>query len=104
MADDWQVGDLALCVRDGFIIHPTVSSTARPEIKKGRIYTVSWVGVDGRHEPQPSLGLEEAVSPAPRGGFAQERFRKIRTHTPDAEDAETIRLLTGAPARQPVEV
>lgn len=81
MSDDWQPGDLALCVRGATYT------------RAGRLYTVSEVLVGGMY----FVGLPTNLRP---GRFS--RFRKIRPHTPDAEDAETIRLLTGAPVREPV--
>ncbi len=91
----WQVGDLALCVR-----------AEGTRLAVGKIYLVSevWVGGTISHgfaHNWTGVGL--------RFGFEERdvnwcatRFRKIRPHTPDAEDAETIRLLTGAPVLEPV--
>lgn len=101
MSDDWQPGDLALCVNNGAIITPSAGYAGpRGQLRVGAVYTVTWVGVDGAVRKDHALGLVEAKSPAPKGGFSVHRFRKIRPHTPDAEDAETIRLLTGAPVRE----
>lgn len=90
MSDDWQPGDLALCIDD----RPSMFWSGW-EPKKGRIYTVLFVTAD-----RNGLDLEE-VSDAP-APYAARRFRKIRPHIPDEEDIETISLLTGAPVREPV--
>lgn len=85
----WQAGDLALCVRSGtFPDNPT---------HPGCIYTVKKAWVRG------ARGLCLAFVEVPsRGqkwlGHSPDRFRKIEPHTPDAEDAETIRLLKGVHA------
>ena len=92
MADDWQPGDLALCVRGGLSrFDPT-----RP----GAVYTVSDI-VFNDTDNEYGLAFNEVPTEGPDYyGFYTARFRKIRPHTPDAEDAETIRLLTGAPVKE----
>lgn len=85
----WQKGDLALCVR---------SPRIQPgKTQVGRIYQVERVWV---HPIGLALAFVGVDNGAPRGrgfyGHAASRFRKIEPHTPDEEDAETIRLLTGA--------
>ena len=90
MSDDWQVGDLAQYVGpdDG-----EIESGWDPQFLA--IYTVCYVHLDG------NLELEQDPEKFhPLGSWAPYRFRKIRPHTPDAEDAETIALLTGAPVRE----
>ena len=89
MADDWQVGDLALCISEG------------PDPADWR---------DGGGPALGSVTAVDAVDLEPEGvflcfdeypdcSFYNLAFRKIRPHLPDAEDAETLRLLNGAPAR-----
>ena len=96
MADDWQPGDLALCLsRDGGGYY------SAPYIEAGQILEVSEVEVIAC-----ALALGFEGRPIIRGAFGRcgydaRCFRKIRPHAPDAEDAETIRLLTGAPVREP---
>ena len=94
--DDWQVGDLALCVN----VSTFQIGTGR-DLVRGRIYTVTEIG------PTPAgvLGLRLDGIPVREydlaHGFKQaKRFRKIRPHQPDEEDCETITLLTGK--REPV--
>ena len=94
MGEDWQVGDLALCVDD----EPREFDT-NPDIRNGQIYRVYGVGVD--HYDRIGLFLDEVESNGFAGGYLADRFRKIRPHTPDAEDVETIRLLNGAPVLEP---
>lgn len=93
MADDWQPGDLALCLHTRRRREPTWGGLER--LRSGAIYTVSRVGAGWGGT---LLVFDEVRSDAPYGVFSAHRFRKIRPHTPDAEDAETIALLTGKPA------
>jgi hypothetical protein len=100
MADDWQVGDLALCVKGGRF----ATSLRSPEFPKGgAVYRVAAVGLENFIQSKCfALWLEDG--PINNNGervWPAYRFRKIRPHTPDAEDAETIRLLTGVPAKEP---
>lgn len=85
MSDDWKPGDLALCVKGGVVS------------RVGQIYTVDNVEMLGSlclwFVGQDYSGLLPS--------FAK-NFRKIRPHTPDEQDAETIRLLTGAPVKEPI--
>jgi hypothetical protein len=95
MSDDWQLGDLALCVE----------SSDSSIIPVGSVNTVSGLVIGQRGVTKGCLGLlfaERSLPPQWRG-FDARRHRKIRPHTPDAEDAETIRLLTGAPVKEPVQ-
>lgn len=101
MADDWQPGDLALCVyrppQTWFGAKP-----GRPEPRKGGVYTVEALIV---HPFTGELGLvlEGHHSAHPSGpAWCSRSYRKIRPHTPDAEDRETIRLLNGAPVKETV--
>lgn len=90
MGDDWQPGDLALCVK----------TTGHGTIKAGAVATVERAAFcedDGLF----GLWFVGIVSSGYSGGFDARNFRKIRPHTPDAEDAETIALLTGKPAQVP---
>ncbi len=97
MADDWQPGDTALCIK------------SCPYTQSGCKYVVTSVSRPGdinegfqHHNPEP-FGLRFSGISFRRGDWcAGRRFTKLRPHTPDAEDAETIRLLTGAPAKEPV--
>ncbi|MGQ2942883.1 MAG: hypothetical protein ACT6Q7_02660 [Blastomonas fulva] len=98
MADDWQPGDLAMCIKTS---HPAFEFPSTT-LTLGKIYTVNRIG-----RPVDWLGGERAlglVEHAPRRadhGWPESLFCKIRSHTPDAEDAEIIRLLTGAPMEVP---
>lgn len=96
---DWQVGDLALCVTTK---HPSFRE-ASEVLRVGAVYTVVRVGRPTAYiKGEFALGLREAIpSRGPDYGFPQTMFRKIAPHTPDAEDAETIRLLNAQ--RVPVE-
>lgn len=95
--DDWQAGDLALCVAlyDGGGIDPPPAN-----LKIGGVYTVERVfcGVDLFGGAGLGLAIVD-VQPLILGaqGFVADLFRKIHPHTPDAEDREAIELLTGKP-------
>lgn len=91
MADDWKPGDLALCVDDSPSDH---DYNLRP-LRRNAYYIVEGLYAGG-------WGLHLFGIPEPEGaptGWLSDRFRKISPHTPDAEDAETITLLTGKPAQ-----
>jgi len=97
MADNWQAGDLALCVRR--------DNRWPVQVQPGGVFTVECVWDDVPHTDTGILGPCLDFVGVERWGdenaFRTSAFRKIRPHTPDAEDAETIRLLTGAPAKEP---
>lgn len=98
-ADDWHPGDLALCVSKqphwADVPHPTAF---QPQLLC--TYTVAKVGF-GVVSGEVLIGLREDAC-CDEYGFLAACFRKIRPHTPDAEDAETIRLLRGQPVKEPV--
>lgn len=87
--ENWQVGDLALCIKtDAWRpIGPRGNHSVLPAA--GHFYTVRRVKTDSDGE---FLAFIEGT-----GLWRSDRFRKIRPHTPDEQDAETIHLLTGAP-------
>lgn len=100
--DDWQAGDLALCVNDAVIQCPCcgVTQTGEDAPTQGAVREISVIRrCDDDDEPE-EVGLYDPC-PAPILHFVDgsaghhTRFRKIRPHTPDAEDAETIALLNG---------
>lgn len=98
--NDWQVGDLALCVNDTPTLFWGVCT-----VEIGCVYVV--VGFDTTWPDGPEHGLFlDGVAPLYWGdrpiGYNVKRFRKIHPHTPDAEDEETIRLLNGVPVPEPV--
>lgn len=92
--DDWQAGDLALCVRQ-----PRAHAGL---VRSGGVYTVAAVAPFVDFEGEGGLAFE-GITPPPASGYyqywAMSRFRKIRPHVPDAEDRETIALLTDKPAK-----
>lgn len=102
--DDWQAGDLALCVNDRRIVCAGCGmvQNGRKAPKSGHTATVVHIRTCGDTPtsfgrfvpcPQPVLVLDSGYS-----GITP-RFRKIRPHVPDAEDRETIALLAGKPAK-----
>ncbi len=102
MSDNWQPGDLALCVNDramrcqcGRLHNNTMAHVAEGMV--GEVLSIGRVSdwLPGRCRcPILEIG-------AGRIGLAV-RFQRIRPHTSDAEDAETIRLLQGKPVRERV--
>jgi hypothetical protein len=99
MADDWQAGDLALCVKTR---HPNFDG-ASSTLRRGARYKVvrPFKSSDPRLiEGEVALVLEGA-RPRINPGWPSGLFIKITPKAPDAEDAETIRLLTGVPAKEP---
>jgi hypothetical protein len=94
--DDWQAGDLALCLKVGPWARAGLSGP-----QAGCFYTVRKVDFG----PLVILGqgvrlwLEGWPGETGDASFSARRFRKIRPHVPDAEDRETIALLTGKPAK-----
>ena len=100
--DNWAAGDLALCVRGGYL-------AGRGDLGDypvaGRIYSVSCVRFQMWQSSPADLGL--ILPDAPPNCIGDHawwayRFRKIHPHAPDAEDRETIELLTGKPLLAPV--
>lgn len=86
MSDNWQAGDLALCVKRG----------AKSPFQIHHFYLVTEVITFGRCYPD-LLALRLAGIDSGDGGWCASCFRKVKPHAPDAEDSETIRLLTGTP-------
>ena len=101
MSEDWQAGDMALCVRGA---KPCSDCGLPPLFHAGAVYTVKafrHIWLTGAQFP--ALFFEELADETRHGrcthyGFIPHHFRKIRPHVADKEDAETIRLLQAAPA------
>lgn len=85
MTEDWQVGDLALCVDTHT---PTVDGFTPTKIVEGESYRVYGVGVD----PDGSVGLflDEAESEGYAGGYLAFRFVKV---PPSSDEDEQVILL-----------
>ena len=86
---DWQKGDLALCVYSLLGNHT------------GKIFTVREI-IFGKYRGARgvlALRFVDFDDPGHGGAWHHAAFRRIPPHTPDAEDAETIRLLTSQPAQ-----
>lgn len=91
---DWHKGALALCVApNGRWVAP-----GEPDVDGPRSGSVSHVE-SLEHCPDDG-GLYLVFDEWPDEAFNSRYFRKIDDHAPDAEDAETIRLLNGKPARE----
>ena len=98
MSDDWQPGDLALCIKQG-----AWARIGNNGPKAGVLYTVRKVDYGPIYKASPTVRLYLEGWPGDCGAhsFAAYRFRKIRPHKADEEDRETIRLLTGKPEQVP---
>jgi len=72
---DWQVGDLALCVRAG------------ETIRAGEVHTVETIW------PNKALSLVGKVSSGWRGSYHHWRFIKVTPPAADEFDRETIALM-----------
>ena len=91
--DNWQPGDLALCVR------PEMNARA------GGVYSVESVFYDYGHSDTAEgwgLAFSDLEPTGDNGGYDAWRFHRIPPHKADAEDRETIELLTGKPLLAPV--
>lgn len=92
MAEGWQPGDLALCVNGkGWSRVGTTVRIGGPS--PGSVTVVEAVRVF------PSGVVALQFDAWPLGWYLSGCFRRIPPHARDAEDDETIRLLTGAPER-----
>src|SRR5262245_44919828 len=103
MADDWNVGDLALCVGHGaddvFEMIGGVAQTSGPII--GLTYTVRKVtnAFDCYDRPGVALALIEIPNKHPRAvGYNAEFFRKVEPYEADEEDFATIGELIYQPS------
>lgn len=93
MSENWQAGDIALCIEERGYDVPAPNLNPR----KGRFYTVKHT------TPNPVdpdiLGL--AFTVAPTVAFNSKYFRKVTPPAADEFDRETIALMRGAPAKVP---
>lgn len=94
MGENWQPGDLALCIDDG----PSAEGYQPPELEFGRIYTVYAVGTDPHNEL--GLFLDELDSRGFAGGYLASRFRKVDLPADDIDRAvvELLKQPAGEPA------
>lgn len=92
VADDWQVGDMALCVNASPCVH-----TGLAALRRGAIYTVEGVRICETRGTWPTpLALDMHGITRTRNGWSAARFRKIRPHQEDEDDREVVALLTYA--------
>lgn len=94
MADDWQVGDLAVCV-DASPCRCTHGCGADTKLEEGRVYRVigvippigfeTWVNLD--------IGLGYVGNHRGRVGAVTDRFRKIHPDAHEACEDEFVTLL-----------
>ncbi|MGV1682939.1 hypothetical protein [Sphingopyxis sp. NJF-3] len=99
MADDWQIGDRALCVA---VTHPMFEEPSSI-LRIGAIYTVDRIGRPLIWaEGERALGFSDVSARDPSRGFPETMFRKISPHAPDEFDREVIEQMNGAPVGEPV--
>lgn len=96
MSENWQAGDLALCIETAGESPTSAERAAGVRgCVKGGIYQVerviTWLGKAG-------LVLAGNPSSHETKAYIATAFLRIPPHAPDAEDRETIALLTGKPA------
>lgn len=91
MADDWQIGDLALCVADRL---PPPRDKPTKLLRVGAVYTVRSVRWS-EGDQCVAIGLQEVRSRGPLGDFHAMVFRKVTPPAADEFDRETVRLLNG---------
>jgi hypothetical protein len=98
--DDWQAGDLALCVRDGIIHCQNRIRHLGTRVRRGQVREVLSVRV-----PPPCKDGHPCDCGCRALFFANEvsgvtaRFVKVTPREADEWDRETIALLTGKPAK-----
>ena len=89
---DWQVGDLVVCVNAGPIAYPP--SVADGLLAEGKIYRVIGYEVRGPKSKWPGMPcLLLAEFHGRPGGFAADRFRKIRPDDAEPCEVEFVELL-----------
>lgn len=96
MADDWQIGDLALCVALTLNL-PGYGNLAPSKILRiGAIYTVNSLRWSVGHDCL-ALGLAEVKSKGPFGDWHAAAFRKIHPLTDEDRDSFMAELRTSQP-------
>jgi hypothetical protein len=95
MSNDWQVGDLAVCVDAQSRVNPTPTL-----LVEGRTYRVSGIYAPGRRLSSDfgspgyiGLMLEGLRNDSLSGAFDARRFRKIRPDEHQACEEEFVTLL-----------
>lgn len=96
MSNDWQPGDLALCVRRGILDHVCPAGVIVPLV--GGVYTVSrvWMHPEGCRcldFDGVENGNPDPHSRIPFWGFDADRFVKVTPPEADEFDREVIDLL-----------
>jgi hypothetical protein len=92
MADDWQVGDLAEYIGN----QKDCPTCIGPMVGRQPNGTHMVLEVVHLPYPTPTCGLRFLFAPTAACSCG---WRKIRPHTPDADDLATIRLMRGKPVR-----
>lgn len=94
MADDWQKGDLALCVDNNRGYAANGHRTVSPDLIKGKVYSVDGVAIFAETLAISLVG----VKPGTFGTFRMaSRFIKITPPESDEFDREIIELMNRKP-------
>lgn len=94
--DDWQVGDLALCIEDSDV------DGVKMEVNIGQVYSVAEV-----HPNDEDLFVDDAPSgivlilSGLEPGFCSSCFRKIKPDTEPCEEEFTVLIKRMKPAKAP---
>lgn len=100
MSDDWQPGDLALCIKCGpWERWDGGSEGPQTDIRSGGIYRVRKTGT---WEGSVILWFDEHPGNWFDDAFAASRFRKVTPPEADEFDREVIEHMTNAPIKEPV--
>jgi len=94
MSNDWQAGDLAMCVRGGMLPDNIAMPTDFPV--SGRIYHVTGASIHLDSSGQMSKFLQFSDAPANRDGtreWGASRFIKVTPPEADEFDREVIDLM-----------
>lgn len=101
MSDDWQPGDLALCIKRTHSAYPGEIATRLVLL---RVYTVERVGrPNSRVDGERPLGLCECKPRQPNSGWPESMFRKIAPGTEiHGAEIERQRFKQGNPWKERV--
>lgn len=97
MADDWQVGDLALCIAQSW--HKFGFYCPNDPVRAGGIYTVRAIG---KWRGITIIWIEGVGGDHVGDAYEANAFRKVTPPEADEFDRETIDLMNGAPVGEPV--
>lgn len=90
MADDWQVGNLAMCLKEEAWVNSLEKSDRVAGPRGGQIYRVDWLAND------PTGNLFLGFGEWPESVWVATEFRKIRPDTqPSPDGAAFFEMIAG---------